>query len=103
MRRKKWTCRKNFYPVYFHQCVHPLKNDEIDYNGLAKNIELMNKSGLKGYFVLGTNGEFKTLTESEKIKVLETVLKYSSDEKVIMAGTGCESTYETVVMTKKSS
>ena len=87
--------------VFSPMCT-PFKNDEIDYNGLAGNIELMNKSGLKGYFVLGTNGEFKSLTEGEKIKVLETVLKYSSDDKVIMAGTGCESTYETIIMTKKA-
>ena len=87
--------------VFSPMCT-PFKNDEIDYSGLAENIKLMNKSGLKGYFVLGTNGEFKTLTESEKIKVLETVLKYSAEDKVIMAGTGCESTYETILMTKKA-
>ena len=67
--------------VFSPMCT-PFTNDEIYYSGLAKNIELMNRSGLKGYFVLGTNGEFKALTESEKIKVLETVLKYASDDKV---------------------
>ncbi len=80
----------------------PFTDDKPDYDGLRKNIEKMNQSGLKGYFVLGTNGEFKSLTESEKFKVLETVLKYSSKDKVVMAGTGCESTYESIQMTKRA-
>ena len=85
--------------VFSPMCT-PFINDEISYDGVEKNILLMNKSGLKGYFVLGTNGEFKTLSEEEKIKVLEAVLKNASSDKVIMAGTGCESTRETVRLTK---
>ena len=87
--------------VFSPNCT-PFINDKVDYAGLEKNIEKLNQSGLKGYFVLGTNGEFKTLTEYEKFKVLETYIKYSGDDKVIMAGTGCESTYESIIMTKKA-
>ncbi len=94
--------KKMLKGVFSPNCT-PFINDKVDYTGLVKNIEKLNESGLKGYFVLGTNGEFKTLTEFEKFKVLETYIKYSSDDKVIMAGTGCESTYETIIMTKKAS
>ncbi len=87
--------------VFSPMCT-PFTDDKPDYDGLRKNIEKMNRSGLKGYFVLGTNGEFKSLSESEKFKVLETVLKYSAKDKVVMAGTGCESTYESIQMTKKA-
>ncbi len=94
--------KKMLSGVFSPNCT-PFTNDKVDYTGLEKNIEKLNRSGLKGYFVLGTNGEYKTLTESEKFKVLETYIKYSSDDKVIMAGTGCESTYESIIMTKKAS
>ncbi len=87
--------------VFSPNCT-PFINDKVDYYGIEKNIEKLNRSELKGYFVLGTNGEFKALTESEKFKVLKTYIKYSCDNKIIMAGTGCESTYETIKMTKKA-
>jgi len=32
---------------------------------LAYNINKLNNSGLRGYLILGTNGEFKSLSEEE--------------------------------------
>ncbi len=87
--------------VFAPMCT-PFADDEVSYEGLEKNVQLMNKSGLKGYFVLGTNGEYKTLSEEEKFKVLDTVLRNAGKDKIIMAGTGCESTRETIRMTKKA-
>ncbi len=83
----------------FAPMVTPFKNDEILYEGLADNVKKMNQSGLRGYFVLGTNGEFKSLTADEKMKVLKTVIDNASDDKVVMAGTGAESTKETIDLT----
>jgi len=59
---------------------------------MASNVEKMNKSRLRGYLVLGTNGEFRSLSTSEQMEVLETVVKAASPDKVVMAGTGAEST-----------
>ncbi len=59
---------------------------------LASNIEKLNRSRLRGYLVLGTNGEFRSLSTPEQMEVLKTVVKTASPEKVIMAGTGAEST-----------
>ena len=69
---------------------------------LASNIQKLNKSRLQGYFVLGTNGEFKSLSETEQKKVLETVIRASSKDKVIMAGTGRESTECSMVDTREA-
>ena len=49
-------------------------------------------SRLRGYLVLGTNGEFRSLSTPESMEVLKTVVKTASPDKVIMAGTGAEST-----------
>jgi len=69
---------------------------------LASNIGKLNESRLRGYLVLGTNGEFKSLSEAERRKVLETVLTISAEDKVIMAGTGRESTENSMTDTKEA-
>jgi 4-hydroxy-2-oxoglutarate aldolase len=69
---------------------------------LASNIRKLNKSKLRGYFVLGTNGEFESLTEAERREVLETAIEVSSKDKVIMAGTGRESTEQSITDTKEA-
>ncbi len=87
--------------VFSPMCT-PFINDEVDYAGMEKNVNIMNSSGLKGYFVLGTNGEFKTMSEDERFKLLALVIKKAAKNKVVMAGTGAESTRETIRLTKKA-
>ena len=86
----------------FAPMTTPFKNDEVDYEGLAGNVEKMNSTGLKGYFVLGTNGEFKALSIEERFKILELVVKTAAKDKVIMAGCGAESTRETIELVKRA-
>lgn len=69
---------------------------------LASNIRKLNESRLRGYLVLGTNGEFKSLSEAERRKALETVLSVSAKDKVVMAGTGRESTHESIIASKEA-
>jgi 4-hydroxy-2-oxoglutarate aldolase len=57
---------------------------------LASNVEKLNKTRLRGYLALGTNGEFRGLSAPEQMKVLKTIVSAASPEKVIMAGTGAE-------------
>ncbi len=78
----------------------PFKNDEILLDGIINNVKKMNESGLRGYFVCGTNGEFKSLSVEERLKVFETVVRYTSKDKEVMGGTSAESTKETVEITK---
>ena len=58
----------------------------------------MNGTALAGYFVLGTNGEYKSLSVAERFEVLRTVVKCRAKDKVVMAGMGFESTKETIDM-----
>lgn len=83
----------------FTPMVTPFKNDEILYEGIVKNVKRMNETGLRGYFVLGTNGEFRSLSVEERLSVLKTVIDNAADDKVIMAGTSAESTKETIDIT----
>ena len=80
----------------------PFRDDAILYEGLAANIEKMNETGLAGYFVLGTNGEYKSLALEERFSVLDTVVQHRGPGKLVMAGMGFESTKETIDMTLKA-
>jgi len=55
---------------------------------------------LAGYLALGTNGEFKSLTETEKLDIVKLFVRMKGN-KVLMVGTGCESTRETVEFTNR--
>lgn len=78
--------------------VTPFKGDRVMFHGLIANVEKMNQTGLAGYFVLGTNGEYKALSVRERFEVLRTVVKHRAKDKVVMAGMGFESTKETIDM-----
>lgn len=86
----------------FVPMVTPFRNDEILYADIRQNIEKWNTTGLRGYFVLGTNGEYKSLSVKERFRVLDTVVRYSAKDKVIMAGCGAESTRETLDLVREA-
>jgi 4-hydroxy-2-oxoglutarate aldolase len=75
---------------------------EVAYDKLKDNMKFYAKSGLKGYLALGSNGENKSLTNSEKEKVLETIIKNKGSDQVVMAGCIFESTKETIEFAKIS-
>jgi 4-hydroxy-2-oxoglutarate aldolase len=78
------------------------KKGKVLLQELASNVRKLNTSKLRGYLVLGTNGEFKSLTEAERRKVLETVVGAAGKEKIVMAGTGRESTEQSLIDTKEA-
>ena len=82
--------------------VTPFQDDEILYDGIIKNVKKMNETGLRGYFVCGTNGEFKSLTVDERLKIFETVVRHASPDKVVMGGTAAESTKVTIDISKNA-
>jgi len=81
--------------------VTPFLKEDVAYHYLTKNIEKLNKSGIKGVVVLGSNGENVFLSEEEKIEVVQTVITSASKEMTIIVGSGCESTRETIHLTNK--
>lgn len=78
------------------------EDGEVAYERLAENLQRWNRTGLSGYLVIGSNGEFATMTELEKLRLLEVARKHIPAEKRLIAGTGCESTRETVALTRRA-
>jgi len=69
---------------------------------LVANLERWNAYGLAGYVVLGSNGEAGYLSEDERVRVWETARDVIPPEKVMLAGTGCESTRATIALTRRA-
>lgn len=84
----------------FPPITTPFINGRVAYDKLASNVEKWNRTGLKGFVVLGSNGEYVYLSEEEKRRVVESVVQSAADEMLIIAGTGCESTAETLRLTE---
>lgn len=69
---------------------------------LEFNIAKLNQTRLSGYVVLGSNGEYVFLSEEEKIEVLRTARQAIPHNKLMIAGTGCESTRNTIKLTLRA-
>jgi 4-hydroxy-2-oxoglutarate aldolase len=83
----------------FAPVVTPFRNDEVALDDLRFNLKKLNETELTGYLALGSNGEFRSLTDKEQIRVLEVFAEEKGD-KVVMVGTGCESTKQTIEKSK---
>ena len=57
----------------------------VDYEGLAQNVKHYAAAGLKGYLALGSNGENKSLSNAEKLRVLETIVQNKGAGQTVMA------------------
>lgn len=79
------------------------EDGEVAYDRLAENLQRWNRTDLSGYLVVGSTGECATLTEHEKLRLWEVARKHIPGEKRFIAGTGCESTRETIALTKHAS
>ncbi|MBI4548690.1 MAG: dihydrodipicolinate synthase family protein [Ignavibacteriae bacterium] len=77
-------------------------NGDVDYDTFVRNIERWNTAPLSGYLVLGSNSETPYLSEEEKLKLIELTVQSAKKNRIILAGTGLESTGETIKLTNKA-
>src|SRR5207245_11018583 len=78
------------------------KEGEVDYAAHKRNVERWNKEELGGYLVLGSNSETPYLNETEKIRLIELTAQYAARGRKIFAGTGLESTRESIRLRPKA-
>jgi 4-hydroxy-2-oxoglutarate aldolase len=65
------------------------------------NVERWNLASLSGLVVCGSTGETPLLSSEEKLQLFEWVAQHSLAERTLIAGTGCESVRETVLLTNR--
>ncbi|XP_074152093.1 4-hydroxy-2-oxoglutarate aldolase, mitochondrial [Sminthopsis crassicaudata] len=72
---------------------------EVDYGKLEENLHKLGTVPFRGFVVQGSNGEFPFLTSIERLEVLSRIRQAMPKDKLLLAGSGCESTQATVEMT----
>ncbi|MCG8512036.1 MAG: dihydrodipicolinate synthase family protein [Rhodospirillales bacterium] len=85
----------------FAPVVTPFVGDALALEDLRYNLRELGRSGLQGYLALGSNGEYKSLTDDEQDRVLA-VFAEEKAGKTVMVGCGCESTVQTVARCRKA-
>ena len=80
----------------------PFAGGEIAYDKLEKNLEFWLGSDLEGIVVMGSNGEFVLLSPQEKEELMRFVCARAKGKKPVIAGTGAESTVETIRLNMKA-
>ena len=87
----------------FPALTTPFQADEsVHLSELKENIQRYNQTGVAGYVVLGSTGESVMLSRDEADSIFVAVRDAATPDKVLVAGTGAESTAETIVRTKRA-
>lgn len=83
--------------------VTPMDEEEnINEEQLRMQVNRLIGAGVHGIFALGTNGEGYILSETEKERVLETVIEETAGRVPVYAGTGAVSTRDTIHLSQRA-
>jgi len=77
----------------------PFENGHCAPHRLEENLAKWNDTGLSGYLVLGSNGETPMLSEAEKLELVRLARQAIPAGKILLVGSGLESTDATSVLT----
>jgi 4-hydroxy-tetrahydrodipicolinate synthase len=80
--------------------ITPFKDGAIDEKALRDIVEFQISEGINGLVPCGTTGESATLTHEEHKRVIEITIDAASGRVPIIAGTGSNSTEETITLTR---
>lgn len=80
----------------------PFVDEEVAYDRLEENLGKWGKTGLAGVVVMGSNGEAPYLDDDEKVELWAFTRKHFPKDKMVIAGTGLESTRATVRLTRRA-
>jgi 4-hydroxy-tetrahydrodipicolinate synthase len=85
----------------FTVLITPMTNNQdIDIEGLKRNIDWQINNGIPGICVTGSTGEFASLSREERLEIAEAAVKHVNGRIPCLVGTAAESTRETIFYTK---
>jgi len=87
----------------FAPVATPFRNEHVALEKLSENILKYNETDLKGYMILGSNGEFRSVNDDEALQIAEVVARHKKPDKILIAGAARESSYTTVEFIEKLS
>ncbi|MBU5466723.1 4-hydroxy-tetrahydrodipicolinate synthase [Virgibacillus sp. MSJ-26] len=83
--------------------VTPFDNrGNVDFEQTTILIDYLLANGTEGLVITGTTGESPTLSETEKIKLYQHVVKAVNKRVPVIAGTGSNNTASTIALTKEA-
>jgi 4-hydroxy-tetrahydrodipicolinate synthase len=82
--------------------VTPFKNGQVDEKAFRNLIQFQIENGVDGIVPTGTTGEAATLDYDEHLRVVEIAVEEAHGRCKIIAGTGSNSTRETVELTQRA-
>jgi len=80
----------------------PFLDSAIDHRSLARNVGQWMRTGLAGVVVLGSNGEAPLLADDEADAAIATVREAVPADRLLVAGTGRESTAATIAACRRA-
>ncbi len=80
--------------------ITPFRDGEIDYAALAKLIERQIAAGIDGLVPCGSTGESATLSHDEHERIIAFTIERANKRAKVIAGTGSNSTRETIRLTR---
>ncbi|HHT21252.1 MAG TPA: dihydrodipicolinate synthase family protein [Tissierellia bacterium] len=82
--------------------ITPFREDgSLDLSAHQANIRRWNETAMAGYLVLGSNSEAAFLNDQEKIDLVKATVEAAEEDRLILVGSGLESTRETVRLTNE--
>ncbi len=84
----------------FTALVTPFKEGKIDEDALKRLLEIQIEAGVAGVVPCGTTGESATLSYEEHNRVIELTKELTEGKIKVIAGTGSNSTAETIMLTR---
>ena len=82
--------------------ITPFINGVIDYDSLKKLLDYQISNKTDAIIVCGTTGESATLSDFEKIELINYTVQYVNGRIPVIAGTGSNSTLNAINMTKEA-
>ena len=74
----------------------PFDQGDVNCDGLRGNVEWLIKQGVHGIIPLGSTGEFASLNDDQRSRILHAVVEAADGRVPIVAGAGAETTEKTV-------
>ncbi|MCP5046660.1 MAG: dihydrodipicolinate synthase family protein [bacterium] len=78
------------------------EKERIMPGALKNNLSLLSRFNLRGFVLMGSNGEYVMLTEEEKVQVMETAREAIPPSKLMIVGTGGQYTGEVLRLTRRA-
>jgi len=82
--------------------ITPFRDGAVDHDALAQLVERQVAGGVAGVVPCGTTGESATLSETEKLAVIQTTVKTVAGRCTVIAGIGSNDTGASVALAKQA-